>query len=118
LSALCGQTFGGPFAALPAEAATALVPFIENPTTRSHVTLCLACLPLSPEMKKLLQRVIAIGTAEEAALARRTLAGEKVVNLGKFDDEAERRHIAQTNDPAAGRVFFWVQRQEQSHQSA
>jgi hypothetical protein len=110
LSALCGQTSGRPTAALPSAAATALAPFVESEEHRGHVTLCLARLPLSPDVDGLLRRVIFIGTDEEVALAQRTLAGEKVVNLGEFGDEATRQHIAQTYDLAAGRVFYWVSR--------
>lgn len=109
LSALCGYPPDEDERPLPAPAATALVPFIEGPETRAEVALGLARLPLNPPTEGLLQRVIAIGTAEESALARRALSGEKVVNLGSFD-ASERERIAQTCEPAFGRVYFWVPR--------
>ena len=113
LNALCGHPSGRPMAALPSTAAVALASFIESDQHRSHITLSLARLPLNSEVVMLLQRVIAIGTADEIALARRALAGERVVNLGEYD-EAVRQQIAQTHDLAAGRVFFWVSRSENS----
>lgn len=111
LSALCGYPPGATERPLPAPAAAALAPFIEKPETRAYVTLGLARLPLNPPVEGLLRRIVALGTPEEAALAERALAGEKIVNLGSFDAE-ERARIAATHDPAAGRVYFWVPRQE------
>lgn len=111
LAALCGYPPGAKERPLPVPAAAALAPFLEKPETRSAVALGLARLPLNPPVEKLLRRIAAIGTPEEAALAERALAGEKVVNLGEFDAD-ERERIATTHEPAAGRVYFWIPRQE------
>lgn len=111
LSALCGHPPGAEDRPLPALAAAALAPFIEEPESRAAIALALTRLPLNPPVEKLLRRIVATGTPEEAALAERALAGERVVNLGSFDAE-ERERIATIHEPAAGRVFFWVPRQE------
>lgn len=109
LSALCGYPPGEEERPLPVPAATALAPFVEDPDSRTPVAVGLARLPLNPAVEGLLQRVTEIGSDEESALARRALSGEKVVNLGSFDEE-ERERIAGTHELAYGRVYFWVPR--------
>ena len=59
--------------------------------------------------RDVLRHVVETGSKQEAVDATRALCGYKVVNLGSLP-AAERRRVAQTAEPAGGRVFFWVPR--------
>ena len=90
--------------------------FAALPDLERHRQMALDVLvsldPLTDAARAILRYVVETGTREEAVAATRALSGFKVMNLGSFPDPAERRRVAQTCEPARGRVFFWVPRDE------
>jgi len=76
---------------------------------RSALNLLVSLDPLSDEMRDVLRYVVDAGSKEEAVMATRALCGFRVINLGGVPP-AERKRIAQTCEPAWGRVFYWVPR--------
>ena len=95
---------------LPAASAEALKSFLGSEKYRSQVLFGLLQLDLSPRVEELLRQFVKEGSKEEAVMATRALCGFKVINLGTIADEAQRRHVARSCEPAAGRVFYWVRR--------
>ena len=98
---------------LPQAAADALRELVQHQYLRSTILRGLCQLELATDASDpaalLLREFAAHGSAAEAAVAQRALNGEKLVNLGLFD-EPMRTQIAQSCDLAAGRVFYWINR--------
>jgi hypothetical protein len=68
--------------------------------------------PLPEGARDMLRYVMETGTKEEAVDATRALCGFRVVHIGAYPNQREARRIAQTMEPARGRVFFWVPRRD------
>jgi hypothetical protein len=101
--------------ALPEAAATALAEIVKGDGYRKQVLLGLLRLDLTPAVEDLIRDFVKDGSKEEAVMATRGLCGYKVVNLGDFADEAERKLISQSCEVAVGRVLYWVRREDVGH---
>lgn len=110
LDTLTGVTGGEPVAQLPSAAVLALSRLAQRSDLQSEILPRLLRLELTPELERLLHSLAATLPPDEAAMAGKALAGEKVINLGQIADPAERRRVSRECEPAFGRVYFWVPR--------
>lgn len=94
---------------LPESAGRVLSAMAKLEKHRDAVLFRLAQLEPEGAVLELLRDFVKNGTREQAVTATRALCGFKIVNLGSFSEE-ERRRIARTYEPAAGRVWYWVPR--------
>jgi hypothetical protein len=70
-------------------------------------------LDLTDRVEELLKEFVKNGTKAEAIMATRALCGYRVVHIGVFEnDKTAQRHIIQTCELAAGRMFYWITRAE------
>jgi hypothetical protein len=80
---------------------------------RSRVLVSLLRLDLTETVEDLLREYVKTGTKDEAVMATRALCGYRVVNLGQFEaGSAVQKHVAETCEIAAGRVWYWVRRDQ------
>jgi len=80
---------------------------------REGVLLNLLMLDLSDEVESLLKAFVKDGTKEEAVMATKALCGYRVMSPYSIaDDRATQKHIMETCERAAGRVFYWMKRSE------
>jgi HEAT repeat protein len=113
LDSLAGLVGGNPAVKLPANAARALAKLAEERAMRMPVLQRLVRLDMTNEVEAMLRSFSAGSDETEVQLATKALAGYRAVNLGQFQDEATRKEIARSCEPAFGRVIFWIPRTEQ-----
>lgn len=111
LDALTG-TAGSPAGELTANHIHALHVLAQNDAYRSGLLFRLLLLDLTGPVEELLREFVASGTREEAVMATRGLCGYRVVNLGQFESEQTRAYITHMCELAAGRVWYWVKREQ------
>lgn len=98
---------------LTASAAQALETLVKIDTYRTGILFKLLQLDLTAPVETLLREFVATGTKEEAVMATRALCGFRVVNLGHFEPGgAAQRYVTDTCEIAAGRVWYWVKREQ------
>jgi hypothetical protein len=98
---------------LPAGAAQALGSLAESEAHRTGILIGLLHLDLTEHVERLLREFVENGTKEEAVMATRALCGYRVLNLGQLEtNPAVRKYVIETCDIAAGRVIYWVKRDE------
>lgn len=115
-----GQALGGLGAAdgvgvsdLTETAANALETLAKTEKYRFDILFGLLRLDLTPEVEELLKEFVKNGTKAEAIMATRALCGYRVIHINIFeDDKAAQRHILQTCEVAAGRMWYWITRTE------
>ena len=95
--------------ALGQAGAEAIAQILEIPGLRRVALLWLAQMPVTEQVKGLLEEFVEHGTREEAIMATRALCGYRIVNLGAID-ASERRAFAQSADLAFGRAWYWIKR--------
>jgi len=94
-------------------AAGALKTLAQTGKYRWQILFNLTRLDLTSPVENLLKAFVADGSKAEAIMATRALCGFRVVHIDQFEgDEAARRHIVQSCELAAGRMFYWVPRAE------
>jgi hypothetical protein len=80
---------------------------------RSTVLFGLLRLDLTETVEDLLREFVKTGTKDEAVMATRALCGYRVVNLGHFETgSAVQKYVIETCEIAAGRVWYWVKRDQ------
>ncbi len=94
-------------------AADALRSLAKIPRCRFEVLFRLLQLELVENVEELLREFVRDGSKEEAVMATRALCGFRVIHLGAFEGAPDiQSRIKQTCDVAAGRVYFWVKRDQ------
>lgn len=113
LFCLTGHGVGATLQVLPKAAADALETLSQNEQLRGEILFRLLMLDLSEHVEALLRAFVKHGSKEEAVMATRALCGYRVIHIGAFEnDKAMLRHVTQTYELAAGRVFYWMKRSE------
>ena len=80
---------------------------------RFDILFGLLRLDLTDHVEELLKEFITNGTKAEAIMATRALCGYRVIHIDMFgNDKAVQRHIMQSCELAAGRMFYWITRTE------
>jgi hypothetical protein len=94
-------------------AAEALETLAKTEKYRRNIVFQLLRLDLTDCVEALLKQFVVNGTKAEAILATRALCGYRVIHIGMFEhDKAVQRHIIQSCELAAGRMFYWITRAE------
>jgi hypothetical protein len=94
-------------------AASALKTLAHIEKYRFDILFGLLRLDLTDRVEELLKEFVNNGTKAEAIMATRALCGYRVIHIGMFEnDKAVQRHILQTCELAAGRMFYWITRAE------
>lgn len=114
LDALVGVGGGSPLGIeLTASDVQALESLAQVDAWRTGVLLGLLQLDLSPQVEALLREFVRTGSKEEAVMATRALCGFRVANLGQFAAHGAVQHyVTATCELAAGRVWYWVKRDQ------
>jgi HEAT repeat protein len=80
---------------------------------RSDILFGLLRLDLTAHVEELLKEFITNGTKAEAIMATRALCGYRVIHIDMFENnKAIQRHVKQSCELAAGRMFYWITRTE------
>lgn len=92
-------------------AADALESLAKTEKYRFDILFGLLRLDLTPEVEELLKAFVKNGTKAEAIMATRALCGYRVIHINMFEnDKSAQRHILQTCELAAGRMWYWITR--------
>ena len=76
---------------------------------RFSILFGLVRLELAPRIRQLLEDFARSDDPREGDMARRALAGERVIHIDAYtSDPALRQRITQTCDIARGRMFYWL----------
>ena len=98
---------------LASTAADALRDLAKIPRCRSEILFRLLQMELVENVEELLREVVRDGSKDEAVMATRALCGYRVIHLGAFEGAPDiQSRIKQTCEVAAGRVYYWVKREE------
>jgi hypothetical protein len=98
---------------LTTTAAEALKTLGKTEKYRSGILLGLLRLDQTEQVEELLKEFVTNGTKAEAIMATRALCGYRVIHIGLFEnDKTAQRHIRQSCELAAGRMFYWITRAE------
>lgn len=98
---------------LPVPVTEALSELAQGEAHRTSILQALVRLELSDGVKQLLEAYVEGGTREEAIMATRALAGQRVIHFGAFEgDSAVQRYLKEHCEIAYGRVWHWIDRQE------
>ncbi len=82
-----------------------------KPDWRYPILFGLVQLELTPAVKSILEDFARSNDEAERAMARRALAGERVVHIDRFaNDDVKRRRIMASCDIAQGRMYYWLPR--------
>ncbi len=112
LSVLTGASFNA-ISDLTQTAISALETLAKTEKYRFTILFGLLQLDLTDRVEELLRQFVKEGTKAEAIMATRALCGYRVVHVGLFEnDKALQKHIVQTCELAAGRMFYWITRTE------
>lgn len=80
---------------------------------RFNILFGLLRLDLTDRVEELLREFVKDGSKAEAIMATRALCGYRVIHIDSFaSDKAAQKHILQTCELAAGRMFYWMPRAE------
>ncbi len=94
-------------------AADALRNLAKIPRRRFEILFRLLQLELVDTVEELLREFVRDGSKEEAVMATRALCGYRVIHLGAFEGAPDiQSQIKQTCEVAAGRVYYWVKRDQ------
>ena len=92
-------------------AAAALHRLMAEPACRFPIMFGLLRLELTPAVKSILEDFARSSHEAEHEMARRALAGERVVHIDHYaSDEVQQRRIMASCDIAHGRVYYWLPR--------
>ena len=87
----------------------ALTRLMAEDVYRCKILFGLVRLELSPRIGQLLEDFARSEDPTERKMARRALAGERVIHIDAYTgDPALHQHIRQTCDLAHGRMFYWL----------
>ena len=91
--------------------AAALRRLMAKPDLRNPIAFGLVRLELTPAVKSILEEFGRSSDEAERDMARRALAGERVVHIDRYaGDEATQRRITASCDIAQGRMYYWLPR--------
>ena len=94
-------------------AAAALRRLMADAEFRFAILFGLVRLELTPRVKSILETFARSADAAERDMARRALAGERVIHIDAYAaDEAMQRRIMATCEIAHGRMYYWLPREE------
>ncbi len=94
-------------------AADALRDLAKIPRCRSEILFRLLQMDADDNVEGLLREFVRDGSKDEAVMATRALCGYRVIHLGAFEGAPDiQSRIKQTCEVAAGRVYFWMKREE------
>ena len=89
----------------------ALERLLRQPAYRLPIVLGLARLELAPGIEALLHTVAQADESSESLMARRALAGHRIIHIDAYsDDPALHQRIMDSCQIAHGRMFYWLPR--------
>ena len=113
LHTLTGHGVGARLDVLPKVAAASLESLAQNRQFREKILFNLLMLDLSEHVDDLLKDFVKNGSKEEAVMATRALCGYRVVHVDAFaHDRKLQKQVMHRCELAAGRVFYWMKRDE------